>query len=214
MPARKPRRMKRITGKAPEISPAKIRILEKYISERYKSRPWRVLQMHALLHLGLGSGMRISELCALTLRDVLLSRDPIIVNDQLTLTKHITKNRKSRIVDITEQAQDFLYSWVHYMITEKKWPDTQWLFFTRCNYQKPLYSSIACYLFNSWGKKCNIGRIATHSMRRTHANQLRRTGSDLCIIQSQLGHSTLDMTRIYIDVDPIEKQEKVKRVRF
>ena len=55
---------------------------------------------------------------------------------------------------------------------------------------------------------------SSHSLRRTHANTLRRTGVDLKVIQEQLGHSSLAVTERYFEVDPIEQQRAIEQLRF
>ena len=59
-----------------------------------------------------------------------------------------------------------------------------------------------------------VDGASSHSMRRTHANNLRRSGADLKIIQEQLGHSSLAITERYFDVDPLEKRAALAKLRF
>ena len=41
-------------------------------------------------------------------------------------------------------------------------------------------------------------RIHAHGFRHSHADQLRRRGWDMAMIQSQLGHSSLATTSVYL----------------
>lgn len=59
-----------------------------------------------------------------------------------------------------------------------------------------------------------VENTSSHSLRRTHANTLRRNGVDLKVIQEQLGHSSLAVTERYFTIDPLETQRAVEQLRF
>ena len=59
-----------------------------------------------------------------------------------------------------------------------------------------------------------VEHASSHSLRRTHANTLRRNGVDLKVIQEQLGHSSLAVTERYFEVDPLEQQRAIDQLRF
>lgn len=59
-----------------------------------------------------------------------------------------------------------------------------------------------------------VANASSHSLRRTHANTLRRNGADLMIIKEQLGHSSLAITRRYLIADPVEVQNAVDQLKF
>jgi integrase/recombinase XerD len=59
-----------------------------------------------------------------------------------------------------------------------------------------------------------ISGASSHSLRRTHANTLRRRGTDLLIIQSQLGHSNIAITQKYLNAAPVEHAAAVSALRF
>ena len=63
-------------------------------------------------------------------------------------------------------------------------------------------------------KAAGVANASSHSLRRTHANELRRTGADLKLIQEQLGHRSLATTERYFDVDPLEKAAAMAKLRF
>jgi len=47
-------------------------------------------------------------------------------------------------------------------------------------------------------RAAGIEGATSHSLRRWHANTLRRQGVDLVVIQGQLGHSLLATTAVYM----------------
>jgi site-specific recombinase XerD len=59
-----------------------------------------------------------------------------------------------------------------------------------------------------------VANASSHSLRRTHANTLRRNGADLMIIKEQLGHASLAITQRYFETDPMEVQAAVDTLKF
>ena len=59
-----------------------------------------------------------------------------------------------------------------------------------------------------------IPNATSHSLRKTHANLMRRTGCDLVLIQAQLGHRSLATTQRYLMATPAELGEAVRKLRF
>lgn len=171
----------------------------------------------ALLYLGLGTGMRIAELVSLTIGDVAPFGE---VLDHIVLDNR-TKSRRSRTVWLTPQAQRVLVDYI------PPYPDTFGALETRDHQayrERPLFGSnrrsspltanAAVKLLTHMFRQAGVANASSHSLRRTHANQLRRTGADLKLIQEQLGHASLSTTERYFDVDPLEKQAALAKVRF
>jgi integrase/recombinase XerD len=190
-------------GKAKVLSPAEIKRIEK--TQRGEKHELRNL---TLMHLGLGSGMRISEMLGLRIRDVSFRGD---VLDEVVLEKHSTKSLKSRTVFLADNAIRWLRKWL-----EKRdaWDEDDWLFPAVRDDMKPLSLQTATWVFTKMFADAGIKGAKTHSLRRTHANTLRRNAVDLKIIQEQLGHSTLAVTEAYLQVDPVEAKRAIKSLRF
>jgi len=72
----------------------------------------------------------------------------------------------------------------------------------------------AIQLLDKMFKDAGVANASSHSLRRTHANTLRRNGVDLMIIKEQLGHSSLATTQRYFKADPAEVQKAVDGLRF
>ena len=174
-----------------------------------------------LLYLGLGSGMRIGELTQLTIGHVA----PFgAVLDQIILEKHTTKEGRSRTVFLSPQAIQQLKIYLAHIRTissvrrleERKgglsgsFP----LFWSK----KKLFNSVTpntgAKILSRMFKQAAVHGASSHSLRRTHANNLRRSGADLKLIQEQLGHSSLAITERYFEVDPLEKKAALAKLRF
>lgn len=59
-----------------------------------------------------------------------------------------------------------------------------------------------------------IQGASSHSLRRSHANTLRRAGVDLTIIQGQLGHQDLATTAEYLSASEVEAEAALDRIKF
>jgi integrase/recombinase XerD len=174
-----------------------------------------------LLYLGLGSGMRIGELCQLTTGHVApFGR----VLDEIVLDKHTTKEGRSRTVFLSPQAIQQLKAYLAYLPSiprverlikrEGALPLTFPLFSSVNRPFHPLSPNAGVKILSRMFEQAAVSGASSHSMRRTHANNLRRSGADLKLIQEQLGHSSLTITERYFDVDPLEKKAALARLRF
>ena len=150
----------------------------------------------AMLEILYGSGLRISELISLTLRDIDMENDII---------RCFGKGNKERIVPINDYEKYFL----------KEYLSVRSLFLINGNND---------YLFlNNHGRKMtrqgflkNLQRIliqkgikkhvTPHTLRHSFATHMLSGGADLRSIQMLLGHSDISTTKIYTHIT----NEKIK----
>jgi integrase/recombinase XerD len=152
--------------------------------------------------------MRVSELCALRIGDVApLGK----VLRQIVLEKHSTKSRRSRTVHLSRQAVTHLRT---YLEERSAVALDAPLFPRKSRPNEPLSPNSGGYILRTIFKRAGVIQASSHSLRRTHANMLRRNGADLKIIQEQLGHSSLATTERYFVVDPLEKSRAVDKLWF
>ncbi len=162
------------------------------------------------LGLGLGPGVRVAELAGLRVGDVaphgrLLNR--------VVLEKHSTKSGQSRTVAISKQAVQHLEAYLAKRDGWKKQLDAP-LFPSQKRPTKAITEHQAIMLLKRMFDDAGVANASSHSLRRTHANTLRRNGADLMIIKEQLGHSSLATTQRYFAADPLEVQTAVDRLKF
>jgi len=179
----------------------------------------------AIFYLGLGSGMRISEIIGLEVGDV---ADRHRVRGRIVLEhpaprlrgararhkspKHSTKSGRSRTVAVSKQAVKHLQDYL-----DSRGPSlapTEPLFPSQTRPRRPMTSTNAIMILKRMFQVAGVENASSHSLRRTHANTLRRNGVDLKVIQEQLGHSSLAITERYFQVDPLEAQRAVEQLRF
>jgi site-specific recombinase XerD len=62
------------------------------------------------------------------------------------------------------------------------------------------------------GKKAGIKDLHPHTLRHTHATNLRRKGADLLLIKESLGHSSVQTTEVYAHLGNDEYREKMRQL--
>ena len=190
-------------GKAEELTAQEIRRIDKcLIGTRHEFRN------RCLLYLGLGSGMRISEMVALKVKDVAPHGE---VLNRVVLEKHATKSGRSRTVALSSQAVGHLKK---YLATVPPKSVEAPLFPSQKHPDKPMNSTWAIQMLHDMFREAGVANASSHSLRRTHANTLRRNGADLMIIKEQLGHASLAITQRYFETDPMEVQAAVDTLKF
>ncbi|UNT95717.1 tyrosine-type recombinase/integrase [Allobaculum mucilyticum] len=131
-----------------------------------------------------GCGLRVSEACTLSWRDVRLRDGVVIVQG---------KGDKERMVPIPGFLLPLLEDW------RRENPDRDVLF---CNKNgKPITSRGVQYRLDEHAAKVGLeGRIHPHMLRHSYATHLLDGGADLRTVQELLGHSSLSTTQIYTHV--------------
>ena len=150
----------------------------------------------AMLEILYGSGLRISELISLTLRDVDFTNDVI---------RCIGKGSKERIVPINDYEMYFLKLYLEKRSLFLIKGNNDYLFLnnhgekmTRQGFLKNLKAILL-----SKGIKKNV---TPHTLRHSFATHMLSGGADLRSIQLLLGHSDISTTKIYTHIT----NEKVK----
>ncbi|MBK8006393.1 MAG: site-specific tyrosine recombinase XerD [Gemmatimonadetes bacterium] len=146
----------------------------------------------ALLELAYGAGLRVSELCGLTLENLLLSEG---------LVRVLGKGSKERLVPVGRQVIGALSVYLHQVRPEldKGKSGNRVLLNAR---GAPLSRVGAWGVVKATAKKAGITkRVTTHTLRHSFATHLLEGGADLRAVQEMLGHADLSTTQIYTHVD-------------
>ena len=146
----------------------------------------------ALLELGYGAGLRVSELCGLTLPNLLLGEG---------LVRVFGKGSKERLVPIGRKVIGAVSVYLHQVRPKLDRGATK---------ERVLLNSRGAPLsrVGAWGivKRCAKAagirkRVTTHTLRHSFATHLLEGGADLRAVQEMLGHADLSTTQIYTHVD-------------
>jgi integrase/recombinase XerD len=165
---------------------------------------WTGRRDHALLLLAAQTGLRVSELTALSRADLQLGPGP-----------HVTclgKGRKQRITPLTAPTVAVLRAW----LTERAGPPGDPLFPTATG--RPLsrdaierrlakHAAAAAATCPSIAAK----KVTAHVLRHTAAMRLLHAGVDTSVIALWLGHEQVDTTQIYLHADLALKERALAR---
>ena len=147
-----------------------------------------------IMELFYSTGLRLSELANLTLKDIKLASDDLLV---------ITgKGNKQRKVPFGSFAKDKVFKWLkvreEYINLINKDISKEYLFITLTKpYKKLSVRSIQDRL-NKWGIKLGLDiKLHPHIFRHSSASHFLESCESLPIVQEFLGHSNLATTQIY-----------------
>lgn len=153
----------------------------------------------AILELFYATGMRLSELIFLKMKQIHLQSDYIIVEG---------KRKKERVIPIGKSARDTLERYLRIRKnTVKHFQDSQIVFVTATG--KPLYPEAVRKMVKQYlGRVSEQEHLSPHVLRHTFATHLLDRGADLMSVKELLGHSSLSTTQIYTHVS----MERLKKI--
>ncbi len=158
----------------------------------------------AMIELLYATGLRVSELVGLHIRDVDLRAGWVRVDEG--------KGGKQRVVPIGDVARDSVDAYIQdgrvRMLRKKGGPgSTPMLFVTRRGgglTRQAFWKNLKKY-----AKIADIDKnISPHKLRHSFATHLLERGADLRIVQALLGHSDISTTQIYTHV----AQERLRKL--
>ncbi|MFP3818448.1 tyrosine recombinase XerC [Bacillus sp. SIMBA_008] len=147
----------------------------------------------ALLELLYATGMRVSECCSLTINDVDLFMDTVLVHG---------KGKKQRYIPFGSYAREALKVYMNSgrqcLLMKAKEPHD--LLFVNQRGGPLTARGIRHILSGLVQKASSTLHIHPHMLRHTFATHLLNEGADLRSVQELLGHSNLSSTQIYTHV--------------
>jgi integrase/recombinase XerD len=160
----------------------------------------------AMLHLAVVTGLRVSELTALTRGDLRLGTGP-----------HVTchgKGRKDRITPLTPALVTELRNWLTELPAAPGQPlfpgrDGRQLSRDAVERRLAVHTATAATACPSLAGK----KVSPHVLRHTAAMRLLHAGTDLTVIALWLGHEQTETTRIYLHADLTLKEKALARIK-
>ena len=146
----------------------------------------------ALLELGYGAGLRVSELCSMGLGDLLLADG---------LVRVFGKGGKERLVPVGRKVIGPVSIYLNQ--TRKALDRGQTKGRVMLNARGAPLSRVGAWgIIKRVAKAAGISRRVTpHTLRHSFATHLLEGGADLRAVQEMLGHADLSTTQIYTHVD-------------
>lgn len=151
------------------------------------------LRDRALFELMYAAGMRVSEVSDLTIEQLLMDEDLILVRG---------KGNKERIVPLGGEAKKWLIEYLeHGRPSLKKGYFNEGILFLN-NRGKPLQRKGIWFILKKLAKKADLKKpLSPHTFRHSFATHLLEGGADLRIVQEMLGHVDISTTQIYTHLD-------------
>jgi integrase/recombinase XerD len=146
----------------------------------------------ALLELGYGAGLRVSELCGLGITDLLLTEN---------LVRVFGKGGKERLVPIGRTVIGAVSVYLHQLRPELDRGTSAGRVLLNAR-GRPLSRVGAWGIVKRAAARAGIvKRVTPHTLRHSFATHLLEGGADLRAVQEMLGHADLSTTQIYTHVD-------------
>jgi integrase/recombinase XerD len=165
---------------------------------------WTGRRDHTMLALTIQTGLRISELAALTRQDITLTTGANVHT--------IGKGRKHRQTPLTRPTRTILKTWLH----ERAGAVSDPLFPTRTGThlsRDAIEHRLAVHLTTAQTSCPSTANkhITMHTLRHTAAMRLLLAGNDITVIALWLGHEQITTTQIYLHADLTHKQQAIDR---
>ena len=176
-----------------------IRFREYYQYEDYNPRN------HALIVLGLNSALRISDILELRWQDIHNNgsyRPHITVTEKKTgKTNQVMLNESAKTALETLRLSLKKYDVSHYIFCSQKYP------------YKNICRSQAFRIIKKAAAFCGLGEhISCHSLRKTFGYYAWKQGVQPALLMSIYNHSSYEITKRYLCIDQIEKDEVYQKI--
>lgn len=155
------------------------------------------VRFKAMLELAYGSGLRVSELVALQLADVITLKKKM--REMLTIRG---KGNKERLVPLGSKAKEAIASYLKVRPAFLKQTKESPYLFPYHRAEGHITRQQFGVMLKEWAGKANVGPalISPHKLRHSFASHLLEGGADLRVIQELLGHADIATTQIYTHV--------------
>ena len=144
----------------------------------------------AMLEVMYSSGLRISELLSLRVKQI---------NFERGIVKIIGKGNKERIVPIGDYALEYLNKYLNDGRRKNKNRNSDYLFLNR--YGEPVSRVYFFKQVKKYAEQAGITvEISPHTLRHCFATHMLENGAELRAVQEMLGHTNIATTQIYTNI--------------
>jgi integrase/recombinase XerD len=162
------------------------------------------------------AGMRVGEVAALRICDVLAADGAIV--EEISLSATQTKGSKARTVLVPKKLRDELEQYLQQRFGLKDLlavthTDTQRaLFPTQKNPKRGFTANTLCQLFHKIYKDAQMTGATSHSGRRTFITKLADKGVGVRVLMALAGHKSIATTQRYIELNPTVMKAAVELI--
>ena len=148
------------------------------------------LRDQAMMELMYSSGLRLSELVGINLKDIKLREKELIV---------LGKGSKQRLLPITKRAVDTIKAWLK--IRPEFCESGETALFTSKLKKRISVRSVQARM-EKWGLQQNLpSHLNPHKLRHSFATHMLESSGNLRAVQTLLGHADLSTTQVYTHLD-------------
>ena len=157
---------------------------------------------YLILLILLDTGIRLSELVGLKIDDIDFGQNCFLV---------CGKGDKERLVPFGSRVRHALWQYIRNLRPEQQIDDINQVLLTDNGY--PLRSRAVQIMINRLGKKAGVTgvRCSPHTFRHTFAKNYLLLGGDVFSLQRILGHSSLEVVKLYINLAASDVSEQHRR---
>ncbi len=146
----------------------------------------------AMFELFYSSGLRLSELCSLSLDD----GRTVLRDSEVTVTG---KGAKTRTVPVGRRALDALREWMKLRSGFARANEVALFVGARGD---RIHGSVVQTRLKRWGVASGVGAgLHPHVLRHSFATHVLQSSSDLRAVQDMLGHASISTTQVYTHLD-------------
>lgn len=180
--------LKIVSPKKPGVLPGfvDVKAMDELFTEDLFDDSFNGVRDHLIILLFYQTGMRLSELIGITLKDVDFGQHEV---------KVLGKRNKQRIIPLTFEVESLIRKYLDYRV-EYDTSNNESLFITekgKTIYPGLVYKTVNFYL----GQVTTLKKKSPHVLRHTFATHMLNNGADLNVIKEILGHSSLAATQVY-----------------
>ena len=167
---------------------------------------WTGRRDHAMFALTIQTGLRISELAALSREDITLTAGANVHT--------VGKGRKERRTPLVPATRAILKAWLREhpgAPTDPLFPTITGGRLSRDAIERRLAHHVT--LANAKCPSIKTKRVTMHTLRHTAAMRLLLAGNDITVIALWLGHEQVSTTNVYLHADMTHKQRAIDRTK-
>ncbi|USK85713.1 site-specific integrase [Peribacillus asahii] len=153
---------------------------------------------YILFLLGIYTGLRISDILLLRVRDV--EGWNIFIKEK--------KTGKPRDIKMPSELKKAIRNYI------KGKPKDEFLIKSREGKNKPITRGMAYVILNQIADEFGLERIGTHSLRKTYGYQHYKQFNDVVSLQKLLNHSDPKETLVYIGIEQDSMNDQQRKIRW
>jgi integrase/recombinase XerD len=151
----------------------------------------------AMLLMSVWSGMRVGEIAALRLNDVVAPDGNI--RDQINLSVEQTKGHRGRVVMVSDRLRKELRTYADLAHSKHDVDDRPFFYSQRT--RGGFSANTLCQHFAAMYRDAGIDGAKSHSGRRTFITTLANKGVGVRVLMALAGHRNMGTTQRYIDLN-------------